>query len=247
MANRIKVQVLEDVDAVAVAAAGLLAEQVRRRPDAVLGLATGATPEATYAELVRLHREEGLSFARVRSVNLDEYEGLDGDCEQSYRHYMQQQLFDSIDIRPWNALLPDGTAVDVAAECRAYEERIRALGGVDLWLTGIGTNGHIAFNEPGSAVDSRTRLVDLSKATVEINSRLFAAADQVPRRALTVGVGTLLAARRLLLLATGESKAAAIAAAVEGEVGPQCPASFLQQHADCTFLLDRAAAAQLSR
>ena len=247
MANKIKLQILDNAQAVAQAAAAILAEQVRQRPDAVLGLATGSTPEATYAELVRLHREEGLSFARVRSVHLDEYEGLDGDHEQSYRHYMQKHLLGAIDIRPWNTFLPDGMAVDMAAECRAYEERIRALGGVDLFLTGIGTNGHVAFNEPGSAADSRTRLVELSEATIEVNSRLFARADEVPRRALTVGVGTLMASRRLLLLATGESKAEAIAASVEGKVGAQCPASFLQQHADCTFLLDKAAAAHLTR
>jgi glucosamine-6-phosphate deaminase len=247
MASKIKLRVVEDGSVVASEAAILLADEVRRRPDAVLGLATGSTPEATYAELVRLHREEGLSFARVRSVNLDEYAGLDGEHEQSYRQYMQRHLFNHIDIRLWNALVPDGVAADAEAECRAYEQRIQGLGGVDMWLTGIGTNGHVAFNEPGSAADSRTRLVDLTTATIESNSPLFAHADEVPRRAFTVGIETLMASRRLLLLATGESKAAAIAAAIEGEVSSACPASFLQEHADCTFLLDRAAATHLSR
>jgi len=247
MGGSIKLRVVEDGGAVASEAAKMLAGAVRLRAEAVLGLATGSTPEATYAELVRLYREEELSFARVRSVNLDEYEGLDGAHEQSYRQYMQQHLFDHVDISLWNTLVPDGTAVDIAAECRAYEQRIQALGGVDLWLTGIGTNGHIAFNEPGSAAGSCTRLVELTAETIASNSRLFSHVDEVPRRAFTVGIGTIMASRRLLLLATGESKAAAIAAAVEGPVDPACPASFLQEHADCTFLLDRAAASHLSR
>ncbi len=241
----IHLQIVEHPADVALAAAQHVCAQIRERSDAVLGLATGSTPEATYAELVRNHRAGTLSFARVRSVNLDEYRGLDGLHEQSYRYYMRQHLFDQVDMLPWNALLLDGTAVDGAAECRAYEERIRALGGVDLWLLGIGGNGHIAFNEPGSSRESRTRCVALAPETIADNSRLFAVPAEVPRQAYTAGIATIMEARRILLLATGAHKAAAVAAALHGEVGAHCPASFLRGHADCTFVIDRQAASQL--
>lgn len=245
MSGYIHLQIVENAEDVARIAAQNLCAQIRERSDAVLGLATGSTPEATYAELVRVHRERRVSFSRVRSVNLDEYQGLDGAHEHSYRYYMQRHLFDHVDMRSWNALLLDGTAVDGEAECRAYEERIRALGGVDLWLLGIGSNGHIAFNEPGSTRDSRTRCVPLTAETIADNSRLFAAPTEVPRRAYTVGIATIMEARRLLLLATGEHKARAVAAALRGEEGPHCPASFLRGHAECTFLIDRQAASLL--
>ena len=241
----VHLQIVEDAVDVARAASQHVCAQVRERSDAVLGLATGSTPEATYAELVQLYRERALSLARVRSVNLDEYCGLDGAHEQSYRHYMQTHLFDRVNIRPWNTLIPDGLAADREAECRAYEERIRALGGVDLWLLGIGSNGHIAFNEPGSSCDSRTRCVQLTAETIADNSRLFAASTEVPRRAFTVGVGTILEARRVLLLATGAHKARAVAAALQGDQGAHCPASFLREHAHCTFVIDRPAASML--
>ncbi len=245
MKGRIRLQVVEDAADVARIAAQHLCAQIRERSDAVLGLATGSTPEATYAELVRAYRERRLSLARVRSVNLDEYQGLDGTHEQSYRHYMQHHLFEHVDMLPWNGLMLDGNAVDGEAECRAYEERIRALGGVDLWLLGLGGNGHIAFNEPGSARDSRTRCVPLSAETIADNSRLFIAPTEVPRRAYTVGIATIMEARRVLLLATGAHKARAVAAALRGEEGAHCPASFLRGHADCTFLIDRQAASLL--
>ena len=147
MSSRIDVCVLDDASAVAVAAAGLFAELLRRRPDAVLGLATGSTPEPVYAEMVRLHRDEGLGFARARAFNLDEYLGLDGDHDQSYRFFMQKHLFDHVDIFPWNTFVFDGKAADPEQECLAFEAKIRAVGGVDLWLLGLGTNGHIAFND----------------------------------------------------------------------------------------------------
>jgi len=245
MMGQIRLQIVEDAADVARIAAQYLCAQIRERSDAVLGLATGSTPEATYAQLVHAHRQRRVSLSRVRSVNLDEYQGLDGAHEQSYRHYMQRHLFDHVDMRPWNALLLDGTAVDGEAECRAYEERIRAIGGVDLWLLGIGSNGHIAFNEPGSARDSRTRCVSLSAETIADNSRLFTAPTEVPRRAYTVGIATIMEARRVLLLATGAHKARAVSAALRGEEGSHCPASFLRGHSECTFLVDRPAASLL--
>ena len=248
MSSRIDVCVLDDEAAVAGAAAGLFAELLHRRPDAVLGLATGSTPEPVYAEMVRLHRDEGLGFARARAFNLDEYLGLDGDHDQSYRFFMQKHLFDHVDIRPWNTFVFDGKAADPEQECLAFEAKIRAVGGVDLWLLGLGTNGHIAFNEPGSGVDSRTRLVSLTQETIDANSdgRFFSDASEVPRCALSAGIGTIRESRRLVLLATGAKKADAIAAAVDGPFSEDCPASLLQDHPDCTFIVDRDAASKLS-
>lgn len=246
MSSRINLHILDDEAAVAAATAGLFAELLRRQPAAVLGLATGSTPEPTYAEMVRLHREMGLSFAKARAFNLDEYLGLDGDHEQSFRFFMQQHLYSHIDIRPWNTFLFDGMAQDPEQECLAFEAKIRAVGGVDLWLLGLGGNGHIAFNEPGSDPASRSRVVTPNAETAAANSRHFAALSEVPTQGLTVGVGTILEGRQIALIATGAHKAAAVARAVEGACSPECPASLLQGHSDCTFLLDRAAAAQLS-
>ena len=249
MGGNIQWVVCDDAGAVALRAAKVFADLVRSRPDAVLGLATGSTPEQTYGELVRMHREEDLRFSRVTSFNLDEYWGLDGDHPQSYRAFMNRNLFSKIDIRPWNAHVLNGRAVNPHLECQAFETQILAVGGVDLWLLGIGVNGHIAFNEPGSPVDSRTRLVSLSQSTIDANSdgRFFKDPREVPRCALSVGIGTIREARKLVLLATGLKKAAAVAAAVEGPFTPECPASLLQDHPDCTFIVDKDAAAKLKR
>lgn len=238
----IKIQKMTSPQAVAQTAAATIADVLRKKPDAVLGLATGSTPIPTYAELVRLHREAGLTFARATAFNLDEYRGLSGDHDQSYRYFMQHHLFDHVDIRPWNTHILNGIAVDAEAECRAFELKIQASGGIDVWLIGVGRNGHIAFNEPGSAQDSRTRVIDLLADTVATNSRFFDNPKDVPRQALTVGVGAIFEARRILLLATGKDKAQAIARAVQGTPDVSCPASFLQCHPDCTFILDGDAA-----
>lgn len=246
--GRIQVQVEQDASAVARAAAALIAEQIRGNPASVLGLATGSTPERTYGELVQLHRSAGLSFSKVRTFNLDEYAGIPADHPQSYRTFMQSRLFDHVDVRPWNTQVLDGCARYPALECAAYEQKILACGGVDFWLLGIGINGHIAFNEPGSTVDSRTRLVALTPSTIAANSdgRFFDDPASVPRTALTAGVATIREARRVVLLATGSAKAQAVAAAVRGPFTSDCPASLLQDHPDCLFLLDRDAAALLS-
>lgn len=243
----IRIQVCADAAEVARVAARRIIDVVRARPDAVLGLATGSTPEGTYTELARHHREEGLSFSGVRTFNLDEYRGLSGDHPQSYRHFMNDRLFRHLDLPLWQTHVLDGTARDVDAECRAFEQRLQAVGGVDLWLLGIGGNGHIAFNEPGSVADSRTREVHLSAETIAANSdgRFFDDAARVPRTALTAGIATIREARSVLLLATGSSKAEAVAAAVDGAPDETCPASLLQGHEDCTFLLDPEAAARL--
>jgi glucosamine-6-phosphate deaminase len=247
MAGNIKLVVCDDGAAVAPKAATIFADLIRSNPAAVIGLATGSTPEQTYADLARIHQSENLSFAQVTSFNLDEYWGLDGDHEQSYRYFMNDRLFNHIDIRPWNTHVLNGKAVNSQLECRAFEDKILSVGGVDLWILGIGGNGHIAFNEPGSSVDSPTRLVHLTQETIDANSdgRFFSDPAEVPRCALTAGIGTIRQARQIVLLATGAKKAAAIAAAIDGPFDPNCPASLLQDHPDCTFIVDREAAAEL--
>ena len=241
----IQLQICATADGVARTAASEIAELIRRKPHAVLGLSSGATPVKTYSELIRANRD-GLGFARLTTFNLDEYRGLEAGHCQSYRHFMNHIFFAHTDIRLWNTHIPNGVAVDPKCECRAFEAKIRACGGVDLWLLGMGRNGHIAFNEPGSSPDSRTRLVDLTEDTLATNSRFFAHLDDVPKQALTVGIATICDAKRILLLATGQSKARAIARAVQGPLHPDCPASFLQAHPDCTFILDSEAASGLN-
>ena len=249
MAANIKVEVCDSAEAVASMAAAKLADLVRAKANAVIGLATGSTPEQTYAELAKMHRQQDLSFAAVTAFNLDEYWGLDGDHDQSYRHFMNSNLFDHIDIRPWNTHVLNGKAVNPALECAGFEAKILSVGGIDMWLLGIGPNGHIAFNEPGSPVDSRTRLVNLTQTTIDANSdgRFFKDASEVPRCALSAGIGTIREARSLVLLATGSKKADAIAAAVDGPFSPDCPSSMLQDHLDCTFIVDAEAASGLKR
>lgn len=230
-----------------------IAELIRSRnamgQSTVLGLATGSTPLSVYRELVRLHKEDDLSFDKVITFNLDEYWGLSGNHDQSYRFFMNQNLFNQIDIPLWNTHVLSGIAQNAYWECLAFEARILAVGGVDLWLLGIGGNGHIAFNEPGSDADSRTRRVDLAPQTIEANSdgRFFKDPNEVPRSALSAGIGTIRDARKVVLLATGSQKATAVAAALQGPLSPKCPASLLQDHSDCSFVLDEAAAAELTK
>lgn len=235
--------------AVAREIADLIHARRREGRRAVLGLATGSTPQGVYDELVRLHTAEGLSFRGVVTFNLDEYHPMNPDDLQSYRRFMREHLFDRVDIDPADTHLPDGTLplADVPAHCDRYERAIADAGGIDLQLLGIGRTGHVGFNEPGSARDSRTRLITLDKVTrMDAASDFFGEAN-VPRKAITMGVGTILAARRVLLLAFGEHKAGIIARAVEGDPTPAVAASFLQQHPDAHVILDRAAAAELTR
>lgn len=250
--NTERVSIHSDSAAASAAVAREIAELIRKkaadRKKAVLGLATGSTPQGVYDELVRLHREERLSFRNVVTFNLDEYWPMPPQALQSYRRFMAEYLFDHIDIDPANIHIPDGTLrqEDIAAYCTDYERRIVAAGGIDLQILGVGRTGHIGFNEPGSPRDSHTRLISLDKVT-----RMDAASDffgewNVPRRAITMGVGTILAARRIVLLAFGESKARIIREALEGPVTPTVAASFLQQHPNVAFQLDSAAASELT-
>ncbi len=235
-----------DAAAAALLVARVIASEIRRKPNLVLGLATGRTMEAVYAHLARLHREEGVSFAACRTFNLDEYIGLPPEHPASYRQYMNRHLFSKVDIDLKNTHLPDGTAPDLGAECLRYERWIVECRGIDLQLLGIGRAGHIGFNEPMSALRSRTRDKTLMRSTLEQNAGMFGGdAGQVPRRAITMGVGTILESRRCLLLATGQEKAGIIAQAVEGPITSRVTASALQLHAHCTVVVDEAAAANL--
>lgn len=230
-------------------AASIVADVMERKPTAVLGLATGSTPLGLYEELVRLHRENRFDFSRATSFNLDEYLGLSGDHPQSYRRFMKENLFDHINIARENTHVPDGSlpSAQVESGCAAYEEAIRQAGGIDLQVLGIGSNGHIAFNEPGSSLTSRTRLVALDEQTISDNARFYASEDEVPRFALSMGIGTILEAREIILLATGENKAAGVAEAIEGSLASRVPASALQMHNRVTVILDEAAASLLKR
>jgi glucosamine-6-phosphate deaminase len=227
------------------AAARVVAKTLNAKPNAVLGLATGSTPLGLYWELVRMHREEGLDFSQVTTFNLDEYVGLSKNHPQSYHYFMHENLFKHLNIPPQNIYIPSGTTDNYAAFCQWYERRIVECGGIDLQVLGIGSDGHIAFNEPSSSLGSRTRIKTLARQTIADNARFFETLDQVPVYAITMGVGTILEAHKIILLANGATKAAAVAAAIEGPVTSMITASALQLHRDTMCILDREAAGEL--
>jgi glucosamine-6-phosphate deaminase len=233
-------------EAAAALVARVIAHDLRANPHLVLGLATGATMERVYRHLVTLHKEQHLDFSLCSTFNLDEYVGLFPSDPNSYRHYMEQRLFSLVNIDPRNTHLPNGMAEDLDAECRRYEALIQRFGGIDLQLVGIGKAGHIGFNEPLSALRSRTRVKALTPTTIKQNAPLFGGPENMPRRAITMGVGTIIEARRCILLATGDSKAAVVAKAVEGPITSMVTASALQLHPRCTVVVDEEAAAQLT-
>jgi glucosamine-6-phosphate deaminase len=232
-------------EAMGKAAARLVAETLNAKPNAVIGLATGSTPLSVYQELVRMHKEEGLDFAQVTTFNLNEYVGLTQDHRQSYHYFMHENFFKHVNIPKQNIHIPSGTTHNYQAFCRWYEQRIVACGGIDVQILGIGADGHIAFNEPASSLGSRTRIKTLARPTIEESARLFGSAAAVPIHAITMGVGTILEARRVLLLASSRGKAAAVAAAIEGPVTSMVTASALQLHPDVIYILDEDAASQL--
>lgn len=226
-------------------AADEIAAVIAEKPDCVLGLATGTTPIGLYADLVARHERGELSFADVSSYNLDEYRGLPGTHEQSYRYFMQDNLFDHVDIDAARTHVPDGSNPDARAACEAYEQAIEEAGGVDIQLLGLGHNGHIGFNEPCDEFPKETHVVQLTESTIQANSRLFDSIDEVPREAYTMGVGTIMRARRILVVANGEGKAQIVRDAFTGPVTPQVPASVLQFHPDVTVIVDKEAGALL--
>lgn len=228
-------------------AARLVARQLREKPRSVLGLATGSTPCRLYKELIRMHREQGLDFSGATTFNLDEYIGIDPTHPSSYHHFMQENLFSSINVRPERIHIPDGRAKDVPGHCAEYEASIAAAGGIDLQILGLGSDGHIGFNEPGSSLASRTRIKTLTAQTLRDNARFFGGEEAVPHHVITMGLQTIMDSRLCLLLAFGEGKANAVAQSVEGAVTASVPGSLLQFHPRVKVLLDEPAASALSR
>lgn len=238
---------VKDYDEMSRKAASLLAAQIAAEPEAVLGLATGSTPEGTYGYLRKWYQEGTLDFGGIRTVNLDEYRGIRKDSEQSYRYFMKEKLFDHVNLRREHTYIPDGEEEDAEKVCREYEELICGLGGVDLQLLGIGRNGHIGFNEPSDSFTGACHCMTLSESTIEANQRFFEKAEDVPRQAYTMGIGTIMSAKKILLLASGKDKAAALAAALQGPVTPRLPASILKFHQNVTVIADEEACAVLDR
>ena len=241
-----EVVIRQDGDAVAAFVADIIERLVLSRPNAVLGLATGGSPLGVYGELVRRHRAGTLAFGQTTAFLLDEYIGLPSGHPASYRTFIEQHFSGLVDIDPGNVHVPDGAATDINAACADYEAHIRAAGGVDLQLLGIGADGHVGFNEPTSSLTSRTRVKTLTQATRDDNARFFGAVDDVPHHVVTQGIGTILEARHLVLIAIGAAKAEPIARAVEGPLASMCPASAIQLHPRATVVIDEAAATQLT-
>ena len=240
------ITILPDYEQLSIRAADFFVRCLQANPSAVLGLATGSTPLGVYQQLM-VHSQSGnIDFSQVTTFNLDEYVGLHPDHPQSYYSFMQREFFQHLTVPPAHIYIPSGVETDFGTYCQWYEDQITHSGGIDLQILGIGTDGHIAFNEPGTALGSRTHLTDLDPRTISDNARFFDSAEDVPRRAITMGVATIMDAREIILLATGENKAAAVRDAIEGPVGSDCTASALQNHPKITFLLDPAAASLLT-
>jgi len=232
----------KDYNDVSRKAANIIAAQIYLKPDCVLGLATGSSPVGTYKELIAKYEAGDLDFSKVRTVNLDEYVGLTKDHDQSYAYFMRSNLFDHVNIDQNNCNIPNGMNPDAEAECARYDAVIDAFGGADLQLLGLGPNGHIGFNEPGEAFELETHCVDLTSATIEANKRFFDGnEDLVPKQAYTMGIKTIMQARKVLVVANGLAKAKAVKAVVSGPVTPECPGSILQMHPDCILVADEEA------
>ena len=225
--------------------ANIISAQVIMKPNCVLGLATGSTPIGTYDQLVEWYNKGDLDFSEVTTVNLDEYKGLPRTNDQSYYYFMHQHLFDRVNIDPERTNVPNGMEPDAEKECGRYEELIRSLGGVDLQLLGLGHNGHIGFNEPGEAFEKETHCVDLTESTIEANKRFFASADDVPKQAYTMGIKTIMQAKKILIVVNGENNADIVERAFFGPVTPEVPASILQLHNDVTLVGDEEALAKI--
>ncbi len=220
-------------------AANIVASQITVKPNSVLGLATGSSPVGLYKELIARYEAGELDFSRVTSVNLDEYVGLDGSHPQSYRYFMQTNLFDHVNIRPECTFVPGGCSENYEADCKAYDKRIEDLGGIDLQLLGIGLDGHIGFNEPDDHFTRETHVAELEESTIKANARFFDSEDEVPRRAVSMGMGAIMGAKKVLMIANGEAKWEAIHRALNGPITPELPASILQLHPDVTVIYSK--------
>lgn len=239
-----KIIITDDYQELSRRASDLLLEVVKRDPYAVLGLATGTTPLGAYEHMIEDHKKNGTSYIHVRTVNLDEYKGLPASHPQSYAYFMRHNLFEGLDIDPENTYIENGMAAGEEEECARYDKLLRSLPR-DIQLLGLGSNGHIAFNEPGTPFDSGTHVVTLAESTVRDSARLFASIDEVPRKAFTMGIRQIMQARRILILASGANKADAVFHMAKGPVTEDVPASVLRLHPDCTLIVDREAAAKL--
>ena len=240
-----KIYMTEDYQTMSRKAANILSAQIILKPNSVLGLATGSTPVGMYKQLVTWYEKGDLDFAEIKTVNLDEYVGLEPTHEQSYRYFMEEHLFSRVNINPANTNVPDGLAADPQAECKWYNQVIRQMGGIDIQVLGMGRNGHIGFNEPGDAFELETHVVDLTESTIEANARFFASRDDVPRQAMSMGIKSIMMAKKILLMVSGEDKADAVKRAFVGPVTPQVPASILQLHPYVTLVGDKAALSKL--
>ncbi len=240
-----KIIVTESYDELSFHAGEIIKNQILEKPDCVLGLATGSSPVGTYKHLVAEYKAGKVSFAKVKSANLDEYVGISKDHDQSYYYFMQENLFSHVDIDVASTNIPNGLAGDAEAECARYDAVIDSLGGVDLQLLGIGGNGHIGFNEPAECFSKGTNKIALHDSTIEANARFFASKADVPTHAYSMGIGTIMKAKKILLVASGKDKANAILGLVKGDIRPDMPASILQYHPDVTVVCDKEAAALL--
>ncbi len=228
-------------------AANIISAQVIMKPNCVLGLATGTSPIGAYKQLIEWYNKGDLDFSEVRTINLDEYIGLDGSHEQSYRYFMNHQLFDHVNINKSNTNVPNGKTSDAEAECKRYDALIDSLGGVDLQLLGLGHNGHIGFNEPDAAYEKTTHVVKLTESTINANARLFASKEEVPTSAITMGIKSIMMAKKILVIASGADKAEIVEKAFNGPVTPAVPASILQLHGDVTLVADEDALSRFSK
>ena len=241
-----KLIVVENYEELSKVAAQEYANVIKENPKAVLGLATGGSPIGMYKELIKMYENKELDFSNVTTVNLDEYVGLNPEHEQSYRHYMNENLFKHINVDITKTFVPNGLAEDLAAQCKEYDEKIKELGGIDVQLLGIGNNGHIAFNEPDTELSAGTHVISLTQNTIEANARFFDNIDDVPKTAITMGVGGIMKAKKIILIASGESKAEAIKGIFSGKITTENPASMLQMHRDAVVIVDKDAAKLLN-
>lgn len=241
-----KLVVVENYEELSRVAAKEYANVIKENPKAVLGLATGGSPMGMYKELIKMYENKELDFSNVTTVNLDEYVGLNPEHEQSYRHFMNENLFSHINVDLTKTFVPNGLAEDLSTQCKQYDEKIKELGGIDVQLLGIGNNGHIAFNEPANELSAGTHVISLTQNTIEANARFFDNIDDVPKTAITMGVGGIMKAKKIILIASGESKAEAIQGIFSGKITTANPASMLQMHRDVIIIVDKAAAKLLN-
>ncbi|APQ75451.1 glucosamine-6-phosphate deaminase [Clostridium botulinum] len=241
-----RIIVVDNYEEMSKKAAAMVASQVILKPDSVIGLATGDTPIGMYKEIINIYKNQKMDFSKVRTFNLDEYYGLNRENPQSYYYYMINNLFNHVNIDKNNINIPNGMADKIEIECKEYERKIDKVGGIDLQILGIGVNGHIGFNEPDTSFESETHLVNLDEKTIESNSRFFSSKDQVPTKAISMGIRTIMHSKKIILLACGQNKADAIFKAIEGKITPNIPASILQLHKDVVVIVDRKAASKLN-